>query len=137
MKSKADRDRYLKEKSANNIKKFTEERKSLAVKQDKRREKLKNQHQAQISDLDKYVQNVSIIIVIFELNSCFDLFFSFSVYGNVQKWRNWIPTIGKTGMFCLRKKNSYIFFFGLTHHYKYFQKSSSSKSDAQCAKIEK
>ena len=85
LKSKADRDRYLKEKSANNIKKFTEERKSLAVKQDKRREKLKNQHQAQISDLDKYVQNVSIIIVIFELNSCFDLFFSFSVYGNVQK----------------------------------------------------
>ena len=61
LKSKADRDRYLKEKSANNIKKFTEERKSLAVKQDKRREKLKNQHQAQISDLDKYVQNVSIL----------------------------------------------------------------------------
>ena len=39
LKSKAERDRYLKEKSANNIKKFTEERKSLIVKQEKRREK--------------------------------------------------------------------------------------------------
>ena len=59
LKSKSDRERYLKEKSANNIKKFTEERKSLMVKQEKRKEKLKNLHQAQISDLDKYVQNVS------------------------------------------------------------------------------
>ena len=62
LKTKTERDRYLREKNAINTRKFIEERKTLAQKQDKRREKLKKQHEVQLNELDKYVKNVSISI---------------------------------------------------------------------------
>jgi len=57
LKTKTERDRYLREKNAINTRKFIEERKTLAQKQDKRREKLKKQHEVQLNELDKYVKN--------------------------------------------------------------------------------
>merc|ERR1712061_943329 len=57
LKTKAERERILRERNANNTKKFIEERKTLAVRQEKRREKLKNQHEMQLNNLDRYVQN--------------------------------------------------------------------------------
>ena len=63
LKTKAERERILRERNANNTKKFIEERKTLAVRQEKRREKLKNQHEMQLNNLDRYVQNVSILLI--------------------------------------------------------------------------
>ena len=59
LKSNAERDRRLREKHSQNTKIFIDERKGCAMKQEKRREKLKKQHEAQLNDLVKYVQNVS------------------------------------------------------------------------------
>ena len=58
LKSNAERDRRLREKHSHNTKIFIDERKTCAMKQEKRREKLKKQHEAQLNDLVKYVQNV-------------------------------------------------------------------------------
>ena len=60
LKSRAEKDRRLREKHSNNTKIFIDERKTAAMRQDKRREKLKKIHENQMSDLTKYVQNVSI-----------------------------------------------------------------------------
>lgn len=57
LKSNAERDRRLREKHSQNTKIFIDERKGCAMKQEKRREKLKKQHEAQLNDLVKYVQN--------------------------------------------------------------------------------
>ena len=59
LKSRAERDRRLREKHSNNTKIFIDERKSAAMRQEKRREKLKKTHEVQLNDLSKYVQNVS------------------------------------------------------------------------------
>ena len=59
LKSKAEKERRLREKHSNNTKIFIDERKNAFMRQEKRREKLKKQHEAQMNDLVKYVQNVS------------------------------------------------------------------------------
>lgn len=59
LKSKAEKERRIREKNSNNTKTFIEERKAAAMRQDKRREKLKKTHEVQLNDLSKYVQNVS------------------------------------------------------------------------------
>lgn len=58
LKSKAEKDRLLREKHANNTKVFIEERKSAAMRQAKQREKLKKAHENQGNDLVKYMQAV-------------------------------------------------------------------------------
>ena len=62
LKSKAEKERRLREKHSNNTKIFIEERKAAAMKQDKRREKLKMTHDVQLNDLVRYVQNVSFLL---------------------------------------------------------------------------
>ena len=59
LKSKAEKDRRLREKNSNNTKIFIEERKKAAVKQAKRKEKLRKIHDNQMNDLQKYIQAVS------------------------------------------------------------------------------
>ncbi|KAK3893424.1 hypothetical protein Pcinc_002748 [Petrolisthes cinctipes] len=56
LKTKADRDRRLKEKNQNNTKRFIEERKISAMKQGKQREKLKKVHDQQTAELSKDIQ---------------------------------------------------------------------------------
>ncbi|KAG9510544.1 1-phosphatidylinositol 4,5-bisphosphate phosphodiesterase beta-4, partial [Fragariocoptes setiger] len=52
LRNKAERERRLREKNSNNTKKFIEERKSAALRQNKERERLKRQHERQLHDLD-------------------------------------------------------------------------------------
>ncbi|XP_047485673.1 1-phosphatidylinositol 4,5-bisphosphate phosphodiesterase-like [Penaeus chinensis] len=56
LKTKADRDRRLKEKNQNNTKRFIEERKISAMKQGKQMDKLKKVHNEQMSALTKDIQ---------------------------------------------------------------------------------
>ncbi|XP_063854055.1 1-phosphatidylinositol 4,5-bisphosphate phosphodiesterase-like isoform X2 [Scylla paramamosain] len=56
LKTKADRDRRLKEKNQNNTKRFIEERKISAMKQGKQKEKLKKVHDQQMGQLSKDIQ---------------------------------------------------------------------------------
>ncbi|XP_037793421.1 LOW QUALITY PROTEIN: 1-phosphatidylinositol 4,5-bisphosphate phosphodiesterase-like [Penaeus monodon] len=56
LKTKADRDRRLKEKNQNNTKRFIEERKISAMKQGKQMDKLKKIHNEQMSALTKDIQ---------------------------------------------------------------------------------
>lgn len=58
LKTKADRDRRLKEKNQNNTKRFIEERKISAMKQGKQMDKLKKIHNEQMSALTKDIQMV-------------------------------------------------------------------------------
>ena len=60
LKSKAEKERRLREKHAKYTKIFIDERKTAAMKQDKRREKLKKCHEHQMQELTKFVQNVSL-----------------------------------------------------------------------------
>lgn len=57
LKSKAEKERRLREKHSNNTKIFIDERKTAAMRQEKRREKLRKQHESQMNELSKYVQN--------------------------------------------------------------------------------
>merc|ERR1719219_1052677 len=57
LKSKAEKERRLREKHSNNTKIFIDERKAAAMRQEKRREKLKMTHDVQLNDLVRYVQN--------------------------------------------------------------------------------
>ena len=59
LKSTAEKERRLREKHSNNTKIFIEERKKAAVRQSKRREKLKKTHEAQANELQKYMNAVS------------------------------------------------------------------------------
>lgn len=59
LRNKAERERRLREKNSNNTKKFIEERKSAAMRQNKEKEKLKKMHEKQILDLSKEMENVS------------------------------------------------------------------------------
>ncbi|XP_069940741.1 1-phosphatidylinositol 4,5-bisphosphate phosphodiesterase-like isoform X1 [Cherax quadricarinatus] len=56
LKTKADRDRRLKEKNQNNTKRFIEERKISAMKQGKQKEKLKKVHEQQMTELTRDIQ---------------------------------------------------------------------------------
>ncbi|XP_027200087.2 no receptor potential A [Dermatophagoides pteronyssinus] len=57
LRNKAEKERRLKEKNSNNTKKFIEERKAAAVRQNKEREKIKKIHEKQCQDLDKVIEN--------------------------------------------------------------------------------
>jgi phosphatidylinositol phospholipase C beta len=59
LRNKAEKERRLREKHQNNTKKFMEERKMTAMKQDKEKEKLKKLHEKQVEDLTKDIHNVS------------------------------------------------------------------------------
>jgi len=57
LKTKAEKERIIREKNANNTKRFIDERKSQAIKQSHRREKLKKEHGKQMESLQKYLDN--------------------------------------------------------------------------------
>ena len=59
LRNKAEKERRLKEKNSNNTKKFIEERKNAALRQDKEREKIKKIHEKQFQELEKSNENVS------------------------------------------------------------------------------
>lgn len=58
LKTKGDKDRRLKEKKANNIKKFMDERKNVGIKQGREKEKLKNTHEKQVKEIDADMDGV-------------------------------------------------------------------------------
>ena len=60
LKTKGDKERRLREKKQNNIKKFMDERKNVGIKQGREKEKLKVTHEKQVADLDKTVDTVII-----------------------------------------------------------------------------
>lgn len=62
LKTKADRDRRLKEKNQNNTKRFIEERKISAMKQGKQKEKLRKVHEQQMTELTRDIKMVSRLI---------------------------------------------------------------------------
>lgn len=59
LRNKAEKERRLKEKNSNNTKKFIEERKAAAMRQNKEKEKLKKIHEKQLHELERSVENVS------------------------------------------------------------------------------
>lgn len=59
LKTKGDKDRRLKEKKANNIKKFMDERKNIAIKQGREKEKLTKTHEKQAKDIDTDIAGVN------------------------------------------------------------------------------
>lgn len=56
LKTKGDKERRLREKKQNNIKKFTEERKTLGIRQDRESSKIKTLHEKQLADLEKNIE---------------------------------------------------------------------------------
>ncbi len=56
LKSKEEKKRLLREKHANDMKVFIEERRCTAMRHAKQREKLKKAHENQMNDLIKYIQ---------------------------------------------------------------------------------
>uniref|UniRef100_A0A6M2DTI9 1-phosphatidylinositol 4,5-bisphosphate phosphodiesterase n=1 Tax=Xenopsylla cheopis TaxID=163159 RepID=A0A6M2DTI9_XENCH len=58
LKTKGEKDRRLREKKQNNIKKFMDEKKTAAMKQNREREKLKVTHDKQMEDLSSDVQKL-------------------------------------------------------------------------------
>lgn len=58
IKNKADKERRLREKNQNNTKKFMEERKTMAIKQGKEKDKLVAAHTKQLSSLTEDIKNV-------------------------------------------------------------------------------
>lgn len=64
LKTKGDKDRRLREKKQNNTKKFTDEHRMALIKQGKEKEKLKVKHDKQGQDIQKELQNVSLLIIL-------------------------------------------------------------------------
>ncbi len=58
LKSTAEKDRRLREKHSNNAKIFIDQRKNAAMRQEKRKEKLRKLHEGQMHDLQKYIHSV-------------------------------------------------------------------------------
>lgn len=58
LKTKAEKDRRLREKNQANTKKFMEERKNNMMKQNKTREKTKKNHEKQIAEISTYIKDV-------------------------------------------------------------------------------
>ena len=57
LKTKAEKDRRLKEKQAANTKRFMDERKSNGIQHNKAKNKLKNAHTKQTEDLAKWIKS--------------------------------------------------------------------------------
>lgn len=64
LRNKAERERRLREKNSNNTKKFIDERKNAAMRQNKEKEKLKKLHEKQLQDLTKEMENVSFDFIV-------------------------------------------------------------------------
>ena len=60
LRNKAEKERRLREKNQNNTKKFIEERKIIAMKQAKEKEKLQAAHAKQVDELTREIQSVMI-----------------------------------------------------------------------------
>ena len=56
LKTKAEKDRRLKEKQAANTKKFMDERKNIGIRHNKAKNKLKATHSKQLEDLSKWIK---------------------------------------------------------------------------------
>ena len=56
LKTKAEKDRRLKEKQAANTKKFMDERKNIGIRHNKAKNKLKAAHSKQLEDLSKWIK---------------------------------------------------------------------------------
>jgi phosphatidylinositol phospholipase C beta len=65
LKTKGDKDRRLKEKKANNIKKFMDERKTMGIKHGREKEKLKITHEKQIKDIEPDMEGVNTLCNLF------------------------------------------------------------------------
>lgn len=104
LKSKAEKERLLREKNANNTKVFIEERKSAAMRQTKHREKLKKAHENQMNDLLKYIQAVSVIYLfaIMHRTTSNDAFFV-TVLRDAHERRDRISTTAQRRVFRLKK----------------------------------
>lgn len=62
LRNKAEKERRLREKHQNNTKKFMEERKVTAMKQEKEKEKFKKLQEKQMEDLARDIHNVRLLI---------------------------------------------------------------------------
>ena len=60
LRNKAEKERRLREKNSNNTKKFIEERKNAAMKQNKEKEKLRKFHEKQLHELERETESVSV-----------------------------------------------------------------------------
>ena len=85
----AEKDRRLKEKNAANTKKFMDERKNNMLKQNKKREKQKKTHEAELDNISKYIKEVRLIKnyflnILSSLNNIF-LFDEFEFYKRIIK----------------------------------------------------
>lgn len=65
LKTKGEKDRRLREKKQNNIKRFMDEKKSATIKQGREKEKLKLTHDKQLEELKQDIQKVSLLYGIF------------------------------------------------------------------------
>ena len=92
LKTKAEKERRLKEKNAANTKKFMDERKNNMLKQNKKREKQKKTHETELENISKSIQEVRkreqhVVLLKVQLsNSCF--LSPAAVGGDVQSRRN-------------------------------------------------
>uniref|UniRef100_A0A1Q3FK53 1-phosphatidylinositol 4,5-bisphosphate phosphodiesterase n=1 Tax=Culex tarsalis TaxID=7177 RepID=A0A1Q3FK53_CULTA len=66
LKTKGEKDRRLREKKQNNIKRFMDEKKTAGIKQNREKEKLKVTHDKQLEELDKDVQKLIEMYVVEE-----------------------------------------------------------------------
>ena len=64
LRNKAEKERRLREKNSNNTKKFIEERKNAAMKQNKEKEKLRKFHEKQLHELERETESVSQLIIL-------------------------------------------------------------------------
>ena len=70
LRNKAERERRLREKNSNNTKKFIDERKAAASKQNKERERIRKQHEKQFQELSRETDYVSLIFVLILRDVC-------------------------------------------------------------------
>lgn len=66
LKTKGEKDRRLREKKQNNIKRFMDEKKTAGIKQNREKEKLKVTHDKQLEELDNDVQKLIEMYVVEE-----------------------------------------------------------------------
>jgi len=86
LRNKAERERRLREKNSNNTKKFIEERKNAAIRQNKEKEKLKKLHEKQFQDLERETESVSLTPSLILYSACLILvtFQALEIYRNAE-----------------------------------------------------
>ena len=63
LKTKGDKERRLREKKQNNIKKFMDEKKNLGIKHNREKEKLKVSHEKSKAEMDTEIDHVNILLL--------------------------------------------------------------------------